>query len=280
MIASAVLAAISSSALGQQSDFHWARSGSPLSEQVHAAFANELAPDRDDPQSHTVPMTLKVVHRVGLRGNSALVLIGEKENKTSPYVVYRAFSFDLQAKTKVPVRSKDAEWFWMWRLEKVAHLESADDTDILFHFLTCTECEATQMLADFHYSTSSGTWEIRQWSEEDGAGLMIGDDVQYGEDGFYYTDCLHAIRDLTGKGLDEVAIRCQEKVQPDPKQPLKRVTRDEMLLYTTARDGKLTRVVIGETSEYAAVRAALCATKPNSPLCRKPRVSPNKSGLP
>ncbi|HXO38325.1 MAG TPA: hypothetical protein VN872_06790, partial [Candidatus Acidoferrum sp.] len=191
------------------------------------------------------------------------------------------FSFDLRTQTKAPVRSKDTGWFWMWRLEKVAHLESAGDTDILFQFLTCTECEATRILADFHYSTSSSTWEMRQWSEEDGTGIIIGDDVQYGEDGFYYTDCLHTIRDLTGKGLDDVAVRCRESVQPDPKQPLKRVTRDETLLYTAAKDGNLTRMLVDETSRYAiAVRAALCATKPDSPLCRKPSVSPNKSGRP
>jgi hypothetical protein len=272
---------MTSIALGQQSDFHWVSSGSPVSKQVHLAFANELAPDPDDPQSHTIAMTFKFIHRVGLRGNSALVLIGEKENKTSPYAIYHAFSFNLRTQTKAPVRSKATESFWMWRLEKVAHLESADDTDILFQFLTCTECEATRLLADFHYSTSSATWEMRQWSEEDGTGIIIGDDVQYGEDEFYYTDCVHTIRDLTGKGFDDVAVRCRERVQPDPEQALKRVTRDETLLYTAAREGKLTRMVIGETSEYSiAVRVALCATKPNSPLCRKARISPSKSGRP
>jgi hypothetical protein len=272
---------MASSAVGQQSDFSWVDSGSTVLKKVQAAFSNELTPDRGASESHTLPMTVKFVARVGLRGNSALVLIGEKENKTSPYVVFRAFSFDLQTRAKSQVRSKDVEWFWMWQLEKVAHLESADDTDILFHFLNCTECEATLLLAAFHYSRSTGTWEVRQWSKEDGAGLIIGDDVQYADDGFYYTECLHAIGDLTGKGLDDVAVRCRERVQPDPEKPLKRATRDETLIYTTARDGKLARIVIDRNSEYStAVQAALCATEPSSPLCRKPTVRRSKSRRP
>jgi hypothetical protein len=273
-----VVAAASLNALAQQSDFHWLSGKSPLSKQVHRAFANELAPDRDDPQTHILPMTFKFVHRVGLRGNSALVLIGEKENRTSPYAVYRAFSFDLRTQAKAAVRDKNTEWFWLLELDKVTHLGSIDDTDILFQFLTCTECEATKLLADFHYSGNMGMWEIRQWSKEDGAGLMIGEDVQSGDDGFYYTDCLHTVGKLTGKGLDDVAVRCRQRVQPDPEQPKKSVTQDETLLYTAVGDGKLTRVVVGKTSEYfTAIQAALCVGRANSPLCRKPDIRSRKS---
>jgi hypothetical protein len=157
----------------------------------------------------------------------------------------------------------------MWRVEKVTHLTSADDTDIVFQFLTCTECESERLLAAVHYAVNTGTWELRQWSKEDGAGLMIGSDAQYGDDGFYHYDCLHAIADVTGDGLDDVAIRCRETVQPDPEKPLKRVTRDETLLYT-ARDGKLARAVIDKTSAKATtVQDVLCATEPSSPLCQK-----------
>lgn len=273
LIQSVILAVVSLNARGQQSDFHWVSTDSIVSKQAHTAFANELAPDRDDPETHTLPMTFKFIHRVGLRGNSALVLIGEKESKASPYAVYRAFSFDLRTQAKAAVRSKDTEWFWLWRLEKVSHLESANDTDVLFQFLTCTECEATRLLADFHYSKDTGIWEIRQWSKEDGAALMIGDDAQYGDDGFYYTDCLHAVGKLTGKGLDDVAVRCRQRVQPSPERPHKRVTRDETLLYSADEKGKLTRVVVGATSEYfTAIQAALCASRAASPLCRKPDV--------
>jgi hypothetical protein len=268
LIASVVVVAISLNALGQQSDFHWLSSKSSLSRQVHRAFANELAPDRNDPQTHVLPMTFKFVHRVGLRGKSALVLIGEKENKTSPYAVYRAFSFDLRTQTKAAVRDKNIEWFWMWELDKVRNWKR---TSVSSRDPRCATCEATKLLADFHYSESTGIWKIRQWSKEDGPELMIGDDIQSGDDGFYYTDCLHTVGKLTGKGLDDVAVRCRQRVQPDPEQPQKRVTRDETLLYIATGDGKLARVVVGETSKYfTTIQAALCTGRAKSPLCRKP----------
>ena len=261
---------LATSAAGQQSQFRWlnASADAVMLEHVQAAFSSELTPDNDS-QSHTVPMTVKFIERVGLRGNAALVILGEKESKTDPFTIYRAFSFDLQTKAKSPVRSAGAEWFWMWRVEKVTHLTSKDDTDIVFQFLTCTECESERLLAVVHYAVNTGTWELRQWSKEDGAGLMIGSDVQYGDDGFYHYDCLHGIADVTGDGLDDVAIRCRESVQPDPERPLKRVKRDETLLYTS-RDGKLARVVIDKTSTKAtSVQDVLCATNPSSPLCPK-----------
>jgi hypothetical protein len=120
--------------------------------------------------------------------------------------------------------------------------------------------------------------KYRHWSKEDDAGLMIGDDVRSGDEGFYYTDCLHTVGKLTGKGLDDVAVRCRQRVQSDPGQPQERVTRDETLLYTADKKGKLTRVVVGATSEYfTAIQAALCAGKANRPLCRKPDVRSRKS---
>jgi hypothetical protein len=278
---SALLSVNSVNATGQKSDFRWlnAKADSGVLEGIETAFSSELAPDHD-PQSRTLRMTVKFIERVGLRGNSALVILGEKESKTDPFTAFRAFSFDLQTKAKSPIRSAGMEWFWMWRVEKVTHLTSADDTDIVFQFLNCTECEWQRLLAAMHYTVKTGTWELREWSKEDGAGLMIGSDIQYGDDGYYYYDCLHAIADVTGDGLDDVAIRCRERVRPDPEKPLKWVRRDETLLYT-ARDGKLARTVIANTSEYATVvRKTLCATKPSSPLCQKHAPTPLRSPRP
>ena len=270
IVTSIISVVLTASAAGRQSEFRWlnASADSVVLKHVETAFSSELTPDQD-PQSHTVSMTVKFIERVGLRGNAALVILGERESKTDPFAIFRAFSFDLQTKAKSPVRSAGVEWFWMWRLEKVTHLTSVDDTDIIFQFLTCTECESERLLAAVHYAVNTGTWELRQWSNEDGAGLMIGSDDQYGDDGFYHYDCLHAIADVTGDGLDTVAIRCRESVQPDPEKPLKRVKRDETTLYS-ARDGKIARTVIDKTSAYATtVQHVLCATKLSSPLCRK-----------
>jgi hypothetical protein len=266
-----VVAASAVCASGQESEFRWVTKAQDknLFKQVEAAFANDLRPDRDT--GNTVPMTGKFIERLGIRGDSALVIMGEKQGKADPYTVFRAFNFNRRTKTKAPIVGKDVEWLWMWHLEKVTQL-SPKDTDIVFQFLTCTECETTRLLASFQYASRTGLWQLRQWSKEDGAAIVIGSDVQYGDDGFYYYDCLHTVRDLTGDGLDDVAVRCRESLDPDPgKKSKKRVTKDETLLYSY-KDGMFSRVVVRKGEELeAVVQNALCETKPNSPLCRNIR---------
>jgi len=84
-------------------------------------------------------------------------------------------------------------------------------------------------------------------------------------------DCLYAVSDITGDGLDDVAVRCRESLQPDPEKPSKRVTSDTTVLYTAA-GGRLTKTVVGRGSAFSSsVQGTLCATKPDSLLCRKPR---------
>src|SRR5215475_3257006 len=164
----------------QQTDFKWltASTDPSIYAQATTAFASELAPDPYDAKSKLVRELVKSIERIGRRGDSLLVVIGEKESKNDPYTVFRAFSFDLRTKTKSPVRNKRVEWFWMWRFEKVAHFTSADETDVTFQFLSCTECEAERLLSSFHYVSDAGTWEVRQWSKEDGSAFLIGSDVQ------------------------------------------------------------------------------------------------------
>jgi hypothetical protein len=271
-----VVAASAVCALGQESEFRWASRTQDkyLFKEVEAAFANDLRPDRET--GNTLPMTGKFIERLGIRKDSAIVIIAEKQGKADPYTVFRAFNFNRRTKTKAPILGKDVEWLWMWRLEKMTQL-TPNGTDIVFQFLTCTECETTRLLSSFHYESRTGVWQLRQWSKEDGAALVIGSDVQYGDDGFYYYDCLHTVRDLTGDGIDDVAVRCRESLDPDPeKMSKKRVTKDETLLYTY-KDGTLSRMVVRKGDELeAVVQNALCETKPKSPLCRNIR---NTKGL-
>jgi hypothetical protein len=269
----AALGLITSSVAAQQDQFRWvtARTDAVIYGKVKAEFSSELAPDPYDAKSNVVRDLVKSIERIGLRGSSSLVVIGEKESKTDPYTVFRAFSFDLRTKSKSPVRSKGVEWLWMWRFEKIAHFTSADETDVTFQFLDCTECEAERLLGSFHYVPSTGTWEVRQWSKEDGAALVIGSDVQDGDDGLIWYDCLHAVDDITGDRLDDVAVRCRESLQPDPEKPSKHVTSDTTVLYT-AVGGRLTKTVVRRGSALSSsVQGTLCATKPDSSLCRNRR---------
>jgi hypothetical protein len=254
-------------AQGQSSELRWASrtQDKDIFDEVEAAFSSDLQPDSET--GNIVPMKEKFIERLGIRGDSVLVIIGNKESKTDPYPFSRAFSFDRKTKMKVPVFSKNVEVLWMWRLEKVAHL-TPYDTDVVFSFFTCTECEATRLLASFQQASSTGRWQIRQWSQQDDDALVIGSDVQIGDEGLYYYDCLHAVRDITGDGLDDVAVRCRERLETGTRKPLKRVTSDRTLLYTF-KNGMLARLVVRKREQLAAhVHKALCEAKPKSLLCR------------
>jgi len=126
-------------------------------------------------------------------------------------------------------------------IRKVAHFTSADETDVTFQFLDCTECEAERLLSSFHYVPSTGAWEVREWSKEDGAALVIGSDVQYGDDGLLWYDCLYAVSDITGDGFGRrlqcgAGNRCSPTLRNRPSAS--RVTRR---CSTQQREGGLRR---------------------------------------
>ena len=111
----------------------------------------------------------------------------------------------------------------MLRVEKLAHLSSPEETDVIFDFLTCTECEADRVLAAFHYVQRNGDWEFRQWGQ-DGAAVMIASDDQFGDDGVYHYDCLHSVADITKTPVQATAVRsalCVAKANqsPVPEKP-------------------------------------------------------------
>jgi hypothetical protein len=258
----------------QQDGFRWLneRTDSDRLRQVVDAFSNELRPDREGETGGYLPHTVKYIHKVGTVGNAALVILGHKENESDPYPVYRAFNYNLSTHTKASLTTKnspttDSEWFPMWRFERVAHFERRNSADVVFRYYSCTECESVQLLTSFHYDADAKLWRTRTWSKEDGDSLMIGSDAQHGDDQDYFYDCLHVIRDLTGDGLDDAAVRCREHVSPfDSKPPT--ITKDETLLYTL-KTGRLTRIVLSKSGKVPeAVQSALCDNHTKSELCR------------
>jgi len=77
--------------------------------------------------------------------------------------------------------------------------------------------------------------------------------------------------DITGDGWTTLQCGAGNRLQPDPEKPSKRVTSDTTVLYTAA-GGRLTKTVVGRGSAFSSsVQGTLCATKPDSLLCRKPR---------
>jgi len=210
---------------------------------------------------------VRYVDKVGTIGDAALVIIGHKEHNGDPYPVYRAFNLNLSTHAKTLLRTKRTEWFSMWKFKTLAHFELRNGSDVVFRYFSCTECESVELLGAFHYDADARLWRIRTWTNEDGDSLMIGSDAQHGDDQDYLYDCLHSISDLTGDGLDDVAVRCRESVSPLENKP-STVTKDETLLYTL-KGGRLARIVLSKGGKLPeVVRLALCENQAKNELCR------------
>jgi len=115
---------------------------------------------------------------------------------------------------------------------------SADETDVTFNSLTAPNAKRSAYLAvslRAEYRAGSTGMEQRGWRC-----LVIGSDVQYGDDGLLWYDCLYAVSDITGDGLDDVAVRCRNRCSPTLRNrpSASRVTRR---CSTQQREGGLRR---------------------------------------
>lgn len=201
-------------ALGSN-DFSWLdpQKDADLFNQIKAAFADELKPDDPEKVRPVVPQLYKRISRIGILESSALVIIAERETPTYTYGDYfQPFNYDLNTGKKEPFE----KGFTRWRFRGFAHFSSAKTPDIVFTYLSCTECEATYLLASFFFDPEHRTWDTRAWSNKDDA-IMIGSDTVVGsEEGEYDYQCLFKISDFNGDGLDDVVVRCQavgEKIE-------------------------------------------------------------------
>src|SRR5580704_5328581 len=88
--------------------FRWLDSGKDanLFERIKTAFSEELKPDDPEKVKPVVAQEYKWISRVGVFESSALVLIGEREARTSTYGNYFvAFDYDLENGKKTPLSS-------------------------------------------------------------------------------------------------------------------------------------------------------------------------------
>jgi hypothetical protein len=105
LIAILMLAA-SSSAIGQNVQpsspaFRWLNSSkdATLFERIKTDFADELKPDDPEKVKPVVAQEYKWISRVGVFDTSALVLIGERETRTSTYGNYFV-AFNLRSRER------------------------------------------------------------------------------------------------------------------------------------------------------------------------------------
>jgi hypothetical protein len=138
LIALLMLAA-SHSAIGQNAQpsstaFHWLNSSNDaaLLERIKTAFADELKPDDPEKVKPVVAQEYKWISRVGVFETSALVLIGERETRTSTYGNYFvAFNYDLKSGEKTSLTQPN-KGFMQWKFKRLVRFDSSSAPDIVF----------------------------------------------------------------------------------------------------------------------------------------------------
>ena len=110
--------------------FHWLNfsKDATLFEHIKTAFADELKPDDPEKVKPVVAQEYKWISRVGVFETSALVLIGERETRTSTYRNYFvAFNYDLKSGEKTSLTSFN-KGFIEWKFKKLIRFDSLFNT--------------------------------------------------------------------------------------------------------------------------------------------------------
>ncbi len=261
-----LMLAASSSAIGQNSQpssitFHWLSStrDAALFERINTAFADELKPDDPEKVKPIVAQEYKWISRVGLFETSALVLIGERESRTSMYHDYFvAFDYDLKSGEKTSLTSFN-NGFVQWKFKRLVRFDSSRTPDIVFTHPSCTECEADYLLSSFRFDSNQAKWKVRTWSKE-GADILIGSDYSVGTDEDSKDDCLFKFADFNGDGFDDLGVRCLTITEKG------KILEDTTTIYTV-QDGHPQVLTVKDRQQLTTIRDQLCVDAKKSKLC-------------
>lgn len=238
--------------------FHWlnAAKDAALYERIKAAFADELKPDDPEKVKPVVAQLYKKISRIGVFETSALVLIAERETATSTYGDYfQVFSYDLKSGKKTP----SVKGYMEWRFKKLVRFDPSKTPDIVFTYLSCTECEADFLLGSFRFDSTDAAWKIRSWANKDDA-ILIGSDYSVGTDEDSKDECLFKFADFNGDGFDDLAVRCLVITRQG------KILNDTTTVYTT-QNGQPQVLAVKEPRLLATVRDNLCTDVKKSRLC-------------
>jgi hypothetical protein len=246
--------------------FRWLdrKADAALFGKIQRVFADELKPDDPEAVKPQQAQLYKYVARIGVVGANAIVLIGERDvvsDRTGDY--FLAFNLDTESGAKSAV---SANGFPVWKFSKFAQFESSQPPDIVFTYLTCTECEPYHVMGSFRFDSKLGRWLLRKWNDKEDA-IMIGSDTQIGsEEGDYDNDCVYGVADFDGDGFDDVALRCVETLTAETGKPPK-VAADTTKLYSV-KNGEPKVVEVHDRTQMSSIQRKLCAGSPKSPLCK------------
>jgi hypothetical protein len=265
LIAILVLAAphsvIGQNAHPSSTAFHWLNSSkdATLFERIKTAFADELKPDDPEKVKPVVAQEYKWISRVGVFETSALVLIGERESRTSTYSSYFvAFNYDLKSGEKTSLTPPN-KGFMQWKFKKLVRFDSSRAPDIVFTHPSCTECEADYFLSSFCLDSADAKWKVRTWSEKS-TEILIGSDYSVGAEENSKDDCLFKFADFNGDGFDDLAVRCLAITEQG------KILEDTTTIYSI-QHGQPQVLMVKDPQQLATISDQLCVDAKKSKLC-------------
>lgn len=226
---------------------------------ISKVLKDDLEPE--DPKKTTpyVAMRFKYIARVARVEHVALVIVGMRETRSDPPDLdyFKAYNVDLKAGVRSLVAD---EGFRRWRFLRWAQFERGRLPDAVFRFQSCAECEATYLLASFWFDSEKKRWKLREWPE-DGTSVLIGSDIQFGEEDDFATTCLYAVGDYTGDGLDDIVTWCRTTGVKTRK------VTETLFLYTASEAGSKRIEPVGEAA--VRIKQELCRRNSANSLCRR-----------
>jgi hypothetical protein len=254
--------AIGQNALPSSTAFHWLNSSkdTALFERIKSAFRDELKPDDPERVKPIVAQEYKWISRVGVFEASALVLIGERETRTSTYGNYFvAFNYDLKSGEKTSLTSFN-KGFVNWKFKKLIRFDSSRTPDIVFTYPSCTECEADYLLSSFRLDSTDAKWKVRTWSEKS-TEILIGSDYSAGTEEDSKYDCLFKFADFNGDGFDDLAVRCLAITEQGK-------TLEDITTIYSIQHGQPQVLTVKDRQQLATIRDQLCVDDKKSKLCQ------------
>jgi len=232
---------------------------------IRSDFHEELQPDDPAKTAPVLAYSYKYIYRVAKYRDSALVIVGHQETEGSKYPgYYSAFNYDLRSRARVAI--KGAEVVSVFKFVKFLSLGPPPE-DIAFTWMTCTECEASQVLSMFHYDAGSRRWLLRSWETDkdiwwtSDSGPSIWTDVSASD--IISFDCLHGF--LSGGSSDVFGMRCREV---DDEENGKRKVTDLTVRYTFDEASSKLEILRGEAGRTELLNR-LCRQSPRNKLCQK-----------
>ena len=238
------------------------------------AFKNELRPDTANSTSRTV-YTYKFIERVGLVDQSAMVIIGHKTAKVPQKEdegerFSSAFSFDME--TGAIAKIERAEELWHWKFKRLAQFESNGAPDVVFTYLSCWECEPSEVLSTIHYDATRRQWAMREWQADKMIwwtgrdGMVVDADILEGADDTASFACLYGVLDLRGTHAQNIASRCRELTETSNS---KTIAIDVTALYFL-EEGRMKIKPVTNLRQVAEITAKLCGPERSDLLCKLP----------